>query len=51
MEIQIKIVESNQLHTKIVATYNGIDYKFDISNILSEEDVIKMAKDYIKELK
>jgi len=47
MKIQIKIIESNKLHTKIVVIYNNTEYKFDISNIISEEDVIRLATNYI----
>jgi len=46
-EIQIQILEKNDIYTRILANYNGKDYKFDISSQVPEENIIKMAQDYI----
>lgn len=46
-EIQIKVLEKNDIYTRILASYNGKDYKFDISSSVPEEEIIRMAQDYI----
>jgi hypothetical protein len=46
-EIQIVVLEKDDNHTRILATYKSKEYKFDISSATPEEDVIKLARDYI----
>lgn len=46
-EIEIKVLEKNEIYTIIIASYNGKEYKFDISSSVPEDEIIRMAQDYI----
>jgi hypothetical protein len=46
-EIKIQVLEKTEIYTRLLASYNGKEYKFDISSSVPEEEVIRMAEQYI----
>lgn len=46
-EIEITVLEKNEIYTRLLAKYNGKEYKFDISSSVPEDEIIRMAHDYI----
>lgn len=46
-EIKIQVLEKTEIYTRLLASYNGKEYKFDISSQVPEEDIQRMAEYYI----
>ena len=46
-EIKIQVLEKTEIYTRLLVSYNGKEHKFDISSSVPEEEIVKMAEQYI----
>jgi hypothetical protein len=47
MEIKIEKIEVTEIYTRLLVTYEGREYIFDISSTVPEYDIQRMAEYYI----